>query len=141
MLSYRPAGQREQDGTLTVTSCFPTLCLPPSLPARFRADEENESSSSDDEDDDRRRLNDELLGKVCSIEAEEDPVCWYLALVRCHQVSTVFVEFVGVRVVIHYFLITKMFPFGRDESSSSRLLCNISWWMRGSKCGSRDPLA
>ncbi|XP_029688839.1 AT-rich interactive domain-containing protein 4A [Takifugu rubripes] len=45
------------------------------------ADEENESSSSDDEDDDRRRLNDELLGKVCSIEAEEDPVCWYLALV------------------------------------------------------------
>ncbi|TNM95695.1 hypothetical protein fugu_016778 [Takifugu bimaculatus] len=44
------------------------------------ADEENESSSSDDEDDDRRRLNDELLGKVCSIEAEEDPVCWYLAL-------------------------------------------------------------
>uniref|UniRef100_A0A7N5ZQ58 ARID domain-containing protein n=1 Tax=Anabas testudineus TaxID=64144 RepID=A0A7N5ZQ58_ANATE len=36
------------------------------------ADEENESSSSEDEEDDRRRLNDELLGKVCSIESEEE---------------------------------------------------------------------
>ncbi|XP_028994739.1 AT-rich interactive domain-containing protein 4A isoform X2 [Betta splendens] len=45
------------------------------------ADEENESSSSEDEEDDRRRLNDELLGKVCSIESEEEPNNWYLALV------------------------------------------------------------
>uniref|UniRef100_A0A7N6A0P0 ARID domain-containing protein n=1 Tax=Anabas testudineus TaxID=64144 RepID=A0A7N6A0P0_ANATE len=45
------------------------------------ADEENESSSSEDEEDDRRRLNDELLGKVCSIESEEEPSNWYLALV------------------------------------------------------------
>ncbi|XP_059210011.1 LOW QUALITY PROTEIN: AT-rich interactive domain-containing protein 4A [Centropristis striata] len=45
------------------------------------ADEENESSSSEDEEDDRRRLNDELLGKVCSIEDEEEPSSWYLALV------------------------------------------------------------
>ncbi|XP_073340424.1 LOW QUALITY PROTEIN: AT-rich interactive domain-containing protein 4A [Pagrus major] len=45
------------------------------------ADEENESSSSDDEEEDRRRLNDELLGKVCSIENEEEPSSWYLALV------------------------------------------------------------
>lgn len=51
-----------------------TLCF-------TRADEENESSSSEDEEDDRRRLSDELLGKVCSIETEEDPVRWYLALV------------------------------------------------------------
>lgn len=50
----------------------------------YRADEENESSSSEDEDDDRRRLSDELLGKVCSIENEEDPVSWYLALVSTH---------------------------------------------------------
>ncbi|XP_033498788.2 AT-rich interactive domain-containing protein 4A [Epinephelus lanceolatus] len=51
------------------------------------ADEENESSSSEDEEDDRRRLNDELLGKVCSIENEE-PSSWYLALVvspSCHD--------------------------------------------------------
>lgn len=45
------------------------------------ADEENESSSSEDEEEDRRRLNDELLGKVCSIENEEEPCSWYLALV------------------------------------------------------------
>ncbi|XP_070787236.1 AT-rich interactive domain-containing protein 4A-like [Enoplosus armatus] len=45
------------------------------------ADEENESSSSEDEEDDRRRLNDELLGKVCSIENEDEPGSWYLALV------------------------------------------------------------
>lgn len=45
------------------------------------ADEENESSSSEDEEEDRRRLNDELLGKVCSIENEEEPSSWYLALV------------------------------------------------------------
>uniref|UniRef100_A0A3B4T2S4 AT-rich interactive domain 4A n=1 Tax=Seriola dumerili TaxID=41447 RepID=A0A3B4T2S4_SERDU len=45
------------------------------------ADEENESSSSEDEEEDRRRLNDELLGKVCSIEDEEEPSSWYLALV------------------------------------------------------------
>ncbi|XP_067469529.1 AT-rich interactive domain-containing protein 4A isoform X1 [Thunnus thynnus] len=45
------------------------------------ADEENESSSSEDEEEDRRRLNDELLGKVCSIESDEDPSNWYLALV------------------------------------------------------------
>lgn len=54
----------------------PTLTL-----CSTRADEENESSSSEEEEDDRRRLSDELLGKVCSIEAEEDPVRWYLALV------------------------------------------------------------
>ncbi|XP_040916681.1 AT-rich interactive domain-containing protein 4A [Toxotes jaculatrix] len=45
------------------------------------ADEENESTSSEDEEEDRRRLNDELLGKVCSIESEEDPSSCYLALV------------------------------------------------------------
>ncbi|XP_077945262.1 AT-rich interactive domain-containing protein 4A isoform X1 [Gasterosteus aculeatus] len=45
------------------------------------AEEENESSSSDDEDDDRRRLNDELLGKICSVESEEESSSWYLALV------------------------------------------------------------
>ncbi|XP_068194232.1 AT-rich interactive domain-containing protein 4A isoform X2 [Antennarius striatus] len=45
------------------------------------ADEENETSSSEEEEEDRRRLNDELLGKVCSIENEEDPISWYLALV------------------------------------------------------------
>lgn len=63
------AGRAEPGRALTLTSCF------------TRADEENESSSSEDEEDDRRRLSDELLGKVCSIEAEEDPVRWYLALV------------------------------------------------------------
>ncbi|XP_063764553.1 AT-rich interactive domain-containing protein 4A isoform X2 [Eleginops maclovinus] len=45
------------------------------------ADEENSSSSSEDEEDNRRRLNDELLGKICSIESEEEPSSWYLALV------------------------------------------------------------
>ncbi|XP_051253874.1 LOW QUALITY PROTEIN: AT-rich interactive domain-containing protein 4A [Dicentrarchus labrax] len=45
------------------------------------ADEENESSSSEDEEEDRRRLNDELQGKVCSIESEEEAISWYLALV------------------------------------------------------------
>lgn len=50
----------------------------------LRADEENESSSSEDEEEDRRRLNDELLGKVCSIESDEEPSSWYLALVRTH---------------------------------------------------------
>ncbi|XP_060939440.1 AT-rich interactive domain-containing protein 4A isoform X2 [Limanda limanda] len=46
------------------------------------ADEENEPSSSEEEEDDRRRLNDELLGKVCSIEnEEEEPSSWYLAMV------------------------------------------------------------
>ncbi|KAM6918125.1 AT-rich interactive domain-containing protein 4A isoform 2-T2 [Lycodopsis pacificus] len=44
------------------------------------ADEDNESSSSEDEDD-RRRLNDELLGKICSVENEEEMSSWYLALV------------------------------------------------------------
>lgn len=51
------------------------------------ADEENESSSSEDEEDDRRRLNDELLGKVCSIESEEEPSNWYLALVKTTPTS------------------------------------------------------
>ncbi|XP_029972393.1 AT-rich interactive domain-containing protein 4A [Salarias fasciatus] len=45
------------------------------------AEEENESSSSEDEDEDRRRLNDELLGKVCSIQSGDDCSCWFLALV------------------------------------------------------------
>lgn len=61
--------RRTQEEPPTLTLCF------------TRADEENESSSSEDEEDDRRRLSDELLGKVCSIETEEDPVRWYLALV------------------------------------------------------------
>ncbi|KAF7642516.1 hypothetical protein LDENG_00256750, partial [Lucifuga dentata] len=45
------------------------------------ADEENESSSSEEEEEDRRRLHDELLGKVCSVESEEESSSWYLALV------------------------------------------------------------
>ncbi|XP_068607932.1 AT-rich interactive domain-containing protein 4A [Brachionichthys hirsutus] len=45
------------------------------------ADEENMTSSSEEEELDRRRLDDELLGKVCSIESEEDSSSWYLALV------------------------------------------------------------
>ncbi|XP_037618850.1 AT-rich interactive domain-containing protein 4A [Sebastes umbrosus] len=45
------------------------------------ADEEKESSSSEDEEEDKRRLNDELLGKICSIESEEESSSWYLALV------------------------------------------------------------
>uniref|UniRef100_A0A673ASH9 AT rich interactive domain 4A (RBP1-like) n=1 Tax=Sphaeramia orbicularis TaxID=375764 RepID=A0A673ASH9_9TELE len=46
------------------------------------ADEENESSSSEDEEEDRRRLNDELLGKVCSIEnQEQSSSSSYMALV------------------------------------------------------------
>ncbi|XP_037097890.1 AT-rich interactive domain-containing protein 4A isoform X2 [Syngnathus acus] len=45
------------------------------------AGEENESSSSEEDEDDRRRLNDELLGKVCSVKKEEQPAAWFLALV------------------------------------------------------------
>uniref|UniRef100_A0A3Q3K2D7 ARID domain-containing protein n=1 Tax=Monopterus albus TaxID=43700 RepID=A0A3Q3K2D7_MONAL len=45
------------------------------------ADEDNDTSSSEDEEDDRGRLNDELLGKVCSIESENEHDSWYLALV------------------------------------------------------------
>ncbi|CAG5866948.1 unnamed protein product [Menidia menidia] len=45
------------------------------------ADEENDTSSSEDEEFDRRRLNDELLGKICSIENVEDSCSWFLALV------------------------------------------------------------
>ncbi|XP_053700435.1 AT-rich interactive domain-containing protein 4A isoform X2 [Synchiropus splendidus] len=44
-------------------------------------DEENESSSSSDDEEDRRRLNDDLLGKVCSIKEGDDPSCWFLGLV------------------------------------------------------------
>ncbi|XP_028981200.2 AT-rich interactive domain-containing protein 4A isoform X2 [Esox lucius] len=45
------------------------------------ADDEKESSSSEDESEDRRRLNDDLLGKVASIQPGSDRTCWYLALV------------------------------------------------------------
>ncbi|KAK5917524.1 hypothetical protein CgunFtcFv8_012407 [Champsocephalus gunnari] len=45
------------------------------------ADEDHSSSSSDEEEVNRRRLNDELLGKICSIESEEEISNWYLALV------------------------------------------------------------
>ncbi|XP_077421074.1 AT-rich interactive domain-containing protein 4A isoform X2 [Vanacampus margaritifer] len=45
------------------------------------ADEENESSSSDEDEDDSRRLNDDLLGKVCSVKKEEQPASCFLALV------------------------------------------------------------
>uniref|UniRef100_A0A3P8XEW1 ARID domain-containing protein n=1 Tax=Esox lucius TaxID=8010 RepID=A0A3P8XEW1_ESOLU len=37
--------------------------------------------SSQDESEDRRRLNDDLLGKVASIQPGSDRTCWYLALV------------------------------------------------------------
>ncbi|XP_077395888.1 AT-rich interactive domain-containing protein 4A [Festucalex cinctus] len=45
------------------------------------AGEENESSSSDEDEDDSRRLNDDLLGKVCSVKKEEMPASCFLALV------------------------------------------------------------
>uniref|UniRef100_A0A8C5HW86 AT rich interactive domain 4A (RBP1-like) n=1 Tax=Gouania willdenowi TaxID=441366 RepID=A0A8C5HW86_GOUWI len=56
------------------------------------ADEDHVSSSSEDEDDELRKMNDELLGKVCSIEEDEDKHCWFLALVvspSCNEEHTV----------------------------------------------------
>lgn len=43
---------------------------------------------------DRRRMNDELLGKVCSIENDEESSSWYLALVNTHTHS-VFAQVTG----------------------------------------------
>lgn len=49
------------------------------------ADEENESSSSDDEEDDRRRINDELLGKVCSVEIQGEPGLVLVVCPSCNE--------------------------------------------------------
>ncbi|KAM6973585.1 AT-rich interactive domain-containing protein 4A [Aplochiton taeniatus] len=49
--------------------------------SQAQAEDEKESSSSDDEEEDKRRLNDDLLGKVSSIQAGTDKTSWYLALV------------------------------------------------------------
>lgn len=60
----------------------PTSC--PSLLSvclSVSADEENESSSSEEDEEDRRRLNDQLLGKICSVENQQESSDWYLALV------------------------------------------------------------
>uniref|UniRef100_A0A673IZ44 AT-rich interactive domain-containing protein 4A-like n=1 Tax=Sinocyclocheilus rhinocerous TaxID=307959 RepID=A0A673IZ44_9TELE len=45
------------------------------------AEDEKESSSSEDDDDDRRRLNDDLLGKVASIQSGSDSDSWHYVLV------------------------------------------------------------
>ncbi|XP_016119885.1 AT-rich interactive domain-containing protein 4A-like, partial [Sinocyclocheilus grahami] len=45
------------------------------------AEDEKESSSSEDDNDDRRRLNDDLLGKVASIQSGSDSDSWHYVLV------------------------------------------------------------
>uniref|UniRef100_A0A8C8EH36 ARID domain-containing protein n=1 Tax=Oncorhynchus tshawytscha TaxID=74940 RepID=A0A8C8EH36_ONCTS len=49
--------------------------------SQAHANDDKESSSSDDDSEDRRRLNDDLLGKVASIQTGTDRTSWYLALV------------------------------------------------------------
>ncbi|XP_064881861.1 AT-rich interactive domain-containing protein 4A-like isoform X2 [Oncorhynchus nerka] len=49
--------------------------------SQAHANDDKESSSSDDDSEDRRRLNDDLLGKVASIQTGTDQTSWYLALV------------------------------------------------------------
>ncbi|XP_070985032.1 AT-rich interactive domain-containing protein 4A-like isoform X2 [Oncorhynchus clarkii lewisi] len=49
--------------------------------SQAHANDDKESSSSDDDSEDRRRLNDDLLGKVASIQSGTDRTSWYLALV------------------------------------------------------------
>uniref|UniRef100_A0A674BGF2 AT-rich interactive domain 4A n=1 Tax=Salmo trutta TaxID=8032 RepID=A0A674BGF2_SALTR len=49
--------------------------------SQAHANDDKESSSSDDDSEDRRRLNDNLLGKVASIQTGTDRTSWYLALV------------------------------------------------------------
>ncbi|KAK6304661.1 hypothetical protein J4Q44_G00252470 [Coregonus suidteri] len=49
--------------------------------SQAHANDEKDSSSSDDDNEDRRRLNDDLLGKVASIQTGTDRTSWYLALV------------------------------------------------------------
>uniref|UniRef100_A0A671LG51 AT rich interactive domain 4A (RBP1-like) n=1 Tax=Sinocyclocheilus anshuiensis TaxID=1608454 RepID=A0A671LG51_9TELE len=46
------------------------------------AEDEKESSSSEDDDNDRRRLNDDLLGKVASIQSGSDSDSWHYVLAR-----------------------------------------------------------
>lgn len=95
LLMFNPSqGAAAAVFTAILTLALLSVCLSvhpsvsPSTRMCFSADEENESSSSEDEEDDRRRLNDELLGKVCSIESEEEPSNWYLALVKHTHTST-----------------------------------------------------
>uniref|UniRef100_A0A671LG79 AT rich interactive domain 4A (RBP1-like) n=1 Tax=Sinocyclocheilus anshuiensis TaxID=1608454 RepID=A0A671LG79_9TELE len=45
------------------------------------AEDEKESSSSEDDDNDRRRLNDDLLGKVASIQSGSDSDSWHYVLI------------------------------------------------------------
>uniref|UniRef100_A0A8C8F755 ARID domain-containing protein n=1 Tax=Oncorhynchus tshawytscha TaxID=74940 RepID=A0A8C8F755_ONCTS len=45
------------------------------------ADDDKESSSSEDDNEDRRRLNDDLMGKVASVQTGTERTSWYLALV------------------------------------------------------------
>uniref|UniRef100_A0A671LG09 AT rich interactive domain 4A (RBP1-like) n=1 Tax=Sinocyclocheilus anshuiensis TaxID=1608454 RepID=A0A671LG09_9TELE len=52
------------------------------------AEDEKESSSSEDDDNDRRRLNDDLLGKVASIQSGSDSDSWHYILLSIIDNST-----------------------------------------------------
>uniref|UniRef100_A0A8C7T727 AT-rich interactive domain-containing protein 4A n=1 Tax=Oncorhynchus mykiss TaxID=8022 RepID=A0A8C7T727_ONCMY len=49
--------------------------------SQAHADDDKESSSSEDDNEDRRRLNDDLMGKVASVQTGTERTSWYLALV------------------------------------------------------------
>ncbi|CAB1331173.1 unnamed protein product, partial [Coregonus sp. 'balchen'] len=49
--------------------------------SQAHADDDKESSSSEEDNEDRRRLNDDLMGKVASVQTGADWTSWYLALV------------------------------------------------------------
>lgn len=73
--------QHSQTHTLTAEPGNISLFSLESVCLGVSADEENESSSSEEEEVDRRRLNDQLLGKICSVEDQQESGDWYLALV------------------------------------------------------------
>uniref|UniRef100_A0A8C7F6M3 AT-rich interactive domain 4A n=1 Tax=Oncorhynchus kisutch TaxID=8019 RepID=A0A8C7F6M3_ONCKI len=46
--------------------------------SQAHADDDKESSSSEDDNEDRRRLNDDLMGKVASVQTGTERTSWYL---------------------------------------------------------------
>uniref|UniRef100_A0A4W5NRM6 AT-rich interactive domain 4A n=1 Tax=Hucho hucho TaxID=62062 RepID=A0A4W5NRM6_9TELE len=81
--------------------------------SQAHANDDKESSSSDDDSEDRRRLNDDLLGKVASIQSGTDRTSWYLALVispSCNDDLTVKKDQCLVRSFAVHFLNTKVVP-------------------------------
>uniref|UniRef100_A0A674F5N2 AT-rich interactive domain 4A n=1 Tax=Salmo trutta TaxID=8032 RepID=A0A674F5N2_SALTR len=98
--------------------------------SQAHADDDKESSSSEDDNEDRRRLNDDLMGKVASVQTGTERTSWYLALVispSCNDDLTVKKD----QCLVRSFADSKFHTVARKEIHEVNMDIPFFWLLSG----------